>query len=137
MLEGIEKSDIIFHLVFFISVTSVLIQGTTLPLVARWLHVDAPQKKKRLTVLDLELSDTMKSELIEVTIPEQSKVVGKAIVKLGFPQDSMIVLLGREGKYLQPNGATTLLPNDKLLILARTKEVLDEVKERLGIPVES
>jgi cell volume regulation protein A len=136
MIEGVEKADIIFRLVFFISVTSVLIQGTTLPLIARWLHVEAPQKKKKLTMLDLELSDTMKSELIEVTIPGDSRVVGKAIVKLGFPQDSMIVLLSRDGKYIQPNGATTLMPADKLLILARTKEVLDEVRSRLGLPAE-
>lgn len=137
ILEGVEKAEIIFHLVFFISVTSVLIQGTTLPLVARWLHIEAPQKKKRLTVLDLELSDTIKSELIEVQIPADSKVVGRPIFKLGFPQDAMIVLLSRSGKYIQPNGATTLLPEDKLLILARTKEVLDEVRLRLGLPAEA
>ncbi len=137
MLEGVDKSGMIFNLVFFISVTSVLIQGTTLPLVARWLHVEAPQKKKRLTVLDLDLSDTMKSELIEVMIPAESRVVGKPIVKLGFPQDSMIVLLSRAGKYMQPNGATTLQADDKLLILARTKDVLDEVRSRLGLPAES
>jgi cell volume regulation protein A len=137
ILEGVGKAEIIFHLVFFISVTSVLIQGTTLPLVARWLHLEAPQKKKRLTVLDLELSDTIKSELIEILIPADSRVVGKPIVKLGFPQDALIVLLSRNGKYLQPNGATTLLPEDKLLVLARTKEVLDEVRARLGLPAES
>jgi cell volume regulation protein A len=137
MLEGVEKADMIFNLVFFISVTSVLIQGTTLPLVAKWLHVEAPQKKKKLTVLDLDLSDTIKSELIEVTIPEGSRVVGKQLVKLGFPHDAMIVLLSRDGKYVQPNGATSLLAKDKLLILARTKEVLEEVRERLGITAES
>jgi cell volume regulation protein A len=48
----------------------------------------------------------------------------------------MIVLLSRDGKYIQPNGATTLMPADKLLILARTKEVLDEVRSRLGLPAE-
>ena len=49
----------------------------------------------------------------------------------------MIVLLSREGKYLQPNGATTLIENDKLLVLARTKEVLEEVRIRLGLTPEA
>src|SRR4030095_12547045 len=110
-----------------------LIQGTTLPLVAKWLHLIVPQKVKRKTVLDLELSDTIKSELIEVMIPPQSKVIGKPIVRLGFPKAAMIVLLSRDGKYLQPNGATTLQEGDKLLILANTKDVLDEVKGKLGV----
>src|SRR5690606_4112225 len=42
MLAGIEKADMIFNIVFFISVTSVLIPDTSLPAVARWLHVALP-----------------------------------------------------------------------------------------------
>ncbi len=133
LLEGIEKAEMIFNLVFFISVTSVLVQGTTLPVVARWLHLVVPQKIKRKTVLDLELTDSIKSELIEVMIPAQSRVIGKPIVKLGFPKAAMIVLLSRGGKYIQPGGATTLEEGDKLLILANTKEVMNDVKATLGI----
>ncbi len=133
LLEGVEKAEMIFNLVFFISVTSVLVQGTTLPVVAKWLHLVVPQKVKRKTILDLELSDSIKSELIEVLIPAQSKVIGKPIVKLGFPKAAMIVLLSRAGKYIQPGGATILEEGDKLLILANTKDVMQEVKETLGI----
>src|SRR5690606_20828883 len=39
LLAGIEKANMIFNIVFFISVTSVLIQGTTLSIVAKWLKV--------------------------------------------------------------------------------------------------
>ena len=42
LLAGIEKANMIFNIVFFISVTSVLIQGTTLTLVAKWLKVAFP-----------------------------------------------------------------------------------------------
>lgn len=132
LLEGLDKADMIFNLVFFISVTSVLVQGTTLPLVAKWLRLTVPQKVKRKTALDLELADTIKSELIELLIPEKSKVIGKPVVKLEFPANTQIVLLSRGGKYFQPNGATILEMGDKLLILASTKEALNEVKERLG-----
>src|SRR5690606_17715080 len=46
LLAGIEKADMIFNIVFFISVTSVLVQGTTLTTVAHWLHVALPEKVK-------------------------------------------------------------------------------------------
>ncbi|HEV7782922.1 MAG TPA: potassium/proton antiporter [Chitinophagaceae bacterium] len=133
MIAGVAKADMIFHLVFFISVTSVLIQGTTLPLVAKWLRLSVPQKIKRKTVLDLELSDTIKSELIELLIPPGSNAIGRSIVKLQLHKDAMIVLLSRNGKYIQPGGATKLEAEDKLLVLASNKEVLKEVKESLGI----
>jgi potassium/hydrogen antiporter len=133
LIAGLEKADMIFNLVFFISVTSVLIQGTTLPLVAKWLKVVVPKNVKRKTILDLELSDTIKSELVEMLLPGNSKAVGKQIVNLEFPKTAMIILLSRNGKYIQPSGSTVLEENDKLLVLANNKEVVEEVKEDLGI----
>lgn len=123
----------IFNLVFFISVTSVLIQGTTLPLVAKWLKVIVPKNVKQKTILDLELTDTIKSELIELLVPGNSNAIGKPIVKLRFPKKAMIVLLSRNGKYSQPGGFTMLEEGDKILVLASSKEVVQEVKDSLGI----
>lgn len=133
LIAGIGKADIIFHLVFFISVTSVLIQGTTLPIVAKWLKVVVPKNIKQKTILDLELSDTIKSELIELILPGDSEVVGKQIVALKFPKTAMIVLLSRSGKYIQPSGSTVLEEGDKLLILANNKEDLVEIRDALDI----
>ena len=53
LTAGIEKANIIFNLVFFISVTSVLIQGTSIPLVAKWLNLAVPVNLKKKSVLDL------------------------------------------------------------------------------------
>ena len=62
LIAGVERANMIFNIVFFISVTSVLLQGTTLPLMAKWLHVSVPEKAKRRTPLDIELSDNVKTE---------------------------------------------------------------------------
>jgi cell volume regulation protein A len=40
LVAGLPQADLIFHLVFFIVLTSVVLQGTSIPLVARWLNVD-------------------------------------------------------------------------------------------------
>ncbi len=134
MIAGISKADIIFHLVFFISASSVLLQGYTLPLVAKWLKVIVPKKAgKKLTSLDMELYDTIRSEFVEVILPGNSVAVGKPIVKLKLPKPALIVLLVRDGKYIQPNGATVLEEGDKLLLLANNKEILSEVYSSLGV----
>ncbi|MBL7738268.1 MAG: potassium/proton antiporter [Chitinophagaceae bacterium] len=134
LIAGIGKADVIFHLVFFISASSVLLQGSTLPIVARWLKVIVPKKKsKRMTALDFELYDTIQSEFVEMVLPGNSKAVGKAIVKLGLPKPALIVLIVREGKYIQPNGSTILEEGDKLLVLANNKDVLHEIYNILGV----
>ena len=133
LLAGLTKADVIFHLVFFISVSSVLLQGYTLPLVAKWLKVKVPEKIKQITEHDMEIYDTVRSEFVEVILSGSSPVVGKAIVKLKLPKSALIVLLEREGKYIQPNGSTILEENDKLLLLANNKEVLNEVYHTLGV----
>ncbi|MEI9943231.1 MAG: potassium/proton antiporter [Chitinophagaceae bacterium] len=133
LLAGVSKADTIFNLVFFISASSVLLQGYTLPLVADWLKVTVPKKIKKITTLEMELYDTVRSEFIEIILPGSSPAIGRAIVKLRLPKSALIVLLIRDGKYSQPNGSTLLEEGDKLLVLANNKEVLNEVYQALGV----
>ena len=133
LIAGVAKADLIFHLVFFISASSVLLQGYTLPIVAKWLKVTVPQKAKKITEYDMEVYDTVKSELVEVILPGNSQAVGRPIVKLKIPKSALIVLLVRDGKYIQPNGSTILEENDKLLLLANNKSALHEIYQALGV----
>ncbi len=105
----------------------------TLPLVAKWLRVTVPKKAKKISSLDMELYDTIQSEFVEIILPGNSEAVGKAIVKLKLPKPALIVLLVREGKYIQPNGSTVMEEGDKLLVLANNKEILSEVYKSLGV----
>jgi cell volume regulation protein A len=133
LIAGLGKADMIFNLVFFISVSSVLLQGTMLHIVADWLRVTVPKKAKRMTALDHELYDTIQSEFVEILLPGNSEAVGKAIVKLKLPKPALIVLIVREGKYIQPNGSTVLEEGDKLLMLASNKDILNDVYKTLGV----
>jgi len=131
LLAGIDKSQMIFNLVFFISLTSVLMQGTTLRYFAKGLHVSVPEKAKQRTPPDIELSDTMKSELTEIEIDEKSPAAGKRILDIGFPRAALIALIKRKGKFITPNGSTLIEPNDTLVIIAESAESLKLVHECL------
>lgn len=133
LIEKIQNANMIFNLVFFISVSSVLLQGSTLAIVAKWLKVTVPQKVKRKFALDLELSDSERNELIEIEIPEDSKAVDKPIVKLGFPHTATIVMLKRKGKYIMPSGSTILEYGDRLFILANNKTDQEQVSKALDL----
>jgi potassium/hydrogen antiporter len=133
MLAGVHYADTIFNLVFFISVSSVVLQGSSLPIVARWLHVSVPGKIKRNFPLDIELKEDIKSELVELDIPSNSPVVGRAVVQIGMPKGSLIVLIHRDDKYITANGETIIEANDHLLVMADNKSVVEEVYTNFGL----
>jgi len=137
LLAGVEKSHMIFNIVFFISLTSVIIQGTTLPLVAKWLHLTLPEKAKQRTQTDIELTDGVKSVFTKIVIPYKSSAIGKQIVQLGLPKTTLISFIERDDKYVIPDGSTILQPNDKLFLLTENKEVLARVFECLGLQYNS
>lgn len=133
LLAGIEKAQMIFNIVFFISVTSVLIQGTTLTAMARFLQVAIPDKAKLKSPVDIVLEESIKSELVEIVLPENCSAVGKKIVQLNFPNKALISIIERGGKYITPNGSTGLEAGDKLHVISENKQVLARVFECLDI----
>lgn len=133
LLAGAEKAHMIFNIVFFISLTSVIIQGTSLAVVAKWLHLTLPEGAKPLTRNDIELSDDLKEMLTQIIIPSTSKSAGRPIVELGLPKATLIAIIERENRYITPSGSTVLLPGDKLTILSNNKEDIKQLYETLDI----
>ncbi len=133
LIAGAEKANMLFNIVFFISVTSVLIQGTTLPAVAKWLHLTLPEELKQRNPTDLELNDSIKSHLTELILSENCSMIGKQIVQIGLPKTSHISIIQRDGKFITPNGSTYLMKNDKLYVLTESTESLKEVFDCLDI----
>jgi potassium/hydrogen antiporter len=133
LIAGVSYANTIFNLVFFISVTSVILQGTSLSWIAKWLHVAVPEKVKRKFALDQELKEESKSVLIELDIPDNSQTIGKQLVQLKLPRLTMVVLIQREGKYITPSGDTEIHGGDHFLILTNSKESVDTIYESLDI----
>lgn len=133
LLAGAEKAQMIFNIVFFISLTSVLIQGTTLPVVARLLHLTVPGKAKQRTQADLDLSSSVKSVMTEIFIPAKCNSVGKQVVQLGLPKTTDIAIIQRGNKYITPSGSTVIEAKDKLFVLSENKDILGKVFSCLDI----
>jgi potassium/hydrogen antiporter len=133
LIHGIENANLIFNVVFFITVSSVLFQGTTLSIVARWLHLTVPEKIRKRSPLEIELVDNFKSEMLEIELRPGNKTIGKSIVQLAFPQTAIIVMINRNGKFIRPGGSTLLEEGDKLHVLADNKESIESIYRSLGI----
>lgn len=117
LLEGVPEADILFNLVFFIVITSVLLQGTTISHAARLLGLDdaghVPQTRK----VEFEFPYDEGRKKVEIEIPDSSQAAGKQIVELGLPESALIMLITRGGSSIVPRGATILEGGDKLLVM--------------------
>ncbi len=127
LLAGAEKAHMIFNIVFFISLTSVIIQGSTLSVVAKWLRLTIPESDKQLTQTDIELTDSIKEVLTEIVLPPDCSIIGKQIVQLGLPKTTFISIIQRDSKFITPSGSTQLEAEDKLFVLTENKEDLNSV----------
>ncbi|MGE0088937.1 MAG: potassium/proton antiporter [Bacteroidales bacterium] len=133
LIAGIDKADMIFNIVFFISVTSVLVQGTSLTTVANWLGVSLPLKAKPLSLIEKFLYDPPKTIMREIEIGNDCSRIGKKIVEIGFPKNTIIAMIKRGDKYLTPNGSTIINSKDVLIVLSDTEEGIEKVNALFGI----
>jgi cell volume regulation protein A len=131
LLANVSDAGHIFNLVFFIVLTSVLLQGTSLPLVVRWLGLARPQSFKPRYPLEFEEGEGIETTLMDFVIPYNSGVVGKPILELGFPEQSVIALIVRDDQHIVPTGSTILEPGDVLLVVLN-KESISEVNKILS-----
>jgi len=134
LLAGIDKANMIFNIVFFISVTSVLIQGTTLSIVAKWLNVAIPENAKPISEIEKLILELPKSSLQEFVILPDFHAVNKRIVDLNFPKSAFIIMIKRNGEYIRPGGSTEIAAKDVLMVLADSKEDFKKVHDCLHRP---
>ena len=132
-LAGLEQAPIIFNVVFFVVLTSALLQGASIALVSRWLGLAEPASANAKAPLELVPAENMNTDLVELTLPAHSPAVGKQILELGLPPETLIALVRRNNEYLVPTGSTRLQAGDTLLVLCN-REGVQKVRQRLQAP---
>lgn len=132
LLAGVEYADLIFSIVLFIVLTSALLQGWSISFAARLLKVDAPIIKKIRSPIEFESSPDDTNDLYDFIISDNSPLVGKQIVEVGLPKESLIVMINRNEQYIVPTGGTIIEAGDVLLILTN-KKTISEVKSKIDV----
>jgi len=132
VLADIPGSDTIFNIVFFVVLVSVLLQGSTLIGVAKYLNITIPYVPKLQHPFNLRDNTDIRNELVEITVSPGSSAVNRQIVNLGLPDSSLIVLISRQEDILVPNGNTIVQAGDVLLILA-DKIALKNIRETMSL----
>lgn len=130
LMAGYEYSIFIFDVVFFIVLTSVVVQGTLLMPVARYLKVDEPLASRPSFSLAIERHGQAQGETREIEILPNMAAAGKTVADLNVPPEVLILLIGRGDGFVVPRGQTRIEPYDTLLILgdeAKLREAHDVI----------
>jgi len=125
-----EVASLIFNVVFFITILSLVIQGSTVSLMAERLGLSKvlPQDN-----FGIDLPDKIKSALSEIEVREAFLAGGKHLKEISLPAGTLVVMVKRGEEYFVPTGGTQLELGDKLLVLTDNDTQLKTDLQKLGI----
>ncbi|MBR1418365.1 MAG: cation:proton antiporter, partial [Synergistaceae bacterium] len=129
--NGHPQARYIFNLIFFVVLTSVLLQGKTLAIAAKLLKLDTWVRAAKSYPLAFDRTPgTGSEETREIDLLPDAAVIGHRVSELKFPDGVTILLINRGSKFLIPKGGTVLEKDDTLLIFGERAK-LSEVEKQL------
>ncbi len=119
VVAGVAEADVIFNVVFFVVVTSTLVQGVTIEPLARWLGVTSTEQALPPPVADVGRVRQLGGELISWRVREGDAAAGLLIRELGLPREALVHLIVRDGRAIAPRGSTRVEAGDELHLMVQ------------------
>lgn len=126
VVANVEGSNQIFNIVFFITILSLVIQGTTISYVAKLLHLSIPLEKTG-NDFGVELPEEIDTTLHDLVLTNEMLEKGDRLMDMNIPKGTLVMLVKRGEEFLIPNGTMRLHEGDKLLFISENKK--EEEKE--------
>lgn len=117
MMNNIEGADTLFNIVFFITLLSLLIQGSTLPIVARWLNLDE-EVQQEVSLFGVEIPHHTGASMEEREVTPQMLINGARLMDLDLRDEELVILVRRGEDYFVPKGKLEIHVGDVLLIVS-------------------
>ncbi len=129
LMAGVEGSELLFNVVFFVVLVSAVTQGWSLPVVARWLGLGQPSDPAPPLSVEINALRHVDGEIVDYTVAPSARVAGQALRDLALPDGVVVTLVVRGGEVIMPRGATALRPGDHVFIAMRTwlKPLIDRL----------
>ena len=130
MMAQIEQADLLFNVVFLSTIISLLVQGTTVSGMANLLGLAFEEREPAFGV---DMHEDMKSALTEIEVNESMLAGGRTLREIALPENTLVMMICRNGEYFVPKGNAELQLADKLLIISDRSEELETTYKDLGI----
>lgn len=117
VVAGVEGSNQLFDIVFFITLISLLVQGMSISKVAKMLKLDLPEEKTG-NAFGVELPDELDSKLNDITLTEEMLAKGRRLADMNLPKGTLVMIIKRGEEFIVPNGTMELKAGDQLLLIS-------------------
>ncbi len=121
VVADVPGASQIFNIVFFVTLLSLVVQGTTVISMARKLRLvdDTPQEEHDFGV---ELADEHPTSLQTLVLTAAHLEKGNTLSEIQLPAGALVMMIYRDGRYIVPNGKRILKEGDKLLMIKDTPD---------------
>ena len=120
VVADVPGAGAIFNIVFFITILSLIVQGTTVSQGASLLGLSTPLEKTG-NAFGVELPEEIDSDLWDMTVTEEVLSKGDTLKDMNLPQGTLVMIVKRGNEFLIPNGRLKLQVGDKLLLISEKK----------------
>lgn len=121
VVGAVPGAHVIFNIVFFITIVSLVVQGTTVSRVARLLKLSTPLEKSG-NDFGVELPEEIDSRLYDMTVTPEILEKSDTLKDMNLPKGTLVMIVKRDDRYLIPNGTLKLHVGDKLLLISEKNE---------------
>ena len=130
LMAHVENAGLLFNVVFLGTIISLLVQGTTVSGMANLLELAYEERESAFSV---DMHQDMKSALTEVEVNETMLESGHTLKDITLPENTLVMMVCRDGEYFVPQGKTELKLGDKLLVISDRSEELATTYKDMGI----
>ena len=119
VLAGVPNAESFFNIVFFVVLTSTLLQGATFEPLARAFRLTTEEPALPRPLLEVGTIRRLGAEVLEFPVGEDDAIAGRLVNELGLPREALVSVIVRGDQALLPRGSTTIEDGDRLHILVR------------------
>ena len=130
IMHGVEHAELLFNVVFLSTIISLVVQGTTVSGMANLLGL---AYEERESAFNVAMHENMKSALTEVEVNGSMLESGQTLKEITLPENTLVMMVCRDGEYFVPQGKTELKLGDKLLVITDRSEELETTYKDMGI----
>ena len=117
VVENVEGAELIFNIVFFITLLSLVLQGSSITAAAKMLKLNDETPDEEVNTFGVEIPEEA-GKLVEITLTEEALLHGRTLKEIRLPEGMLVMMIKRDGKFIVPNGTVELKAGDRLLIIS-------------------
>ncbi|MCF0187297.1 MAG: potassium/proton antiporter, partial [Bacteroidaceae bacterium] len=125
VIAGVEGSSQLFNIVFFVTLLSLLVQGTTVISFAKKLKI-AEEPSVEESDFGVELSEELSTSLHTMIVTKEHLETAETLRDMNLPKGQLVMMIRRNNQHIIPNGRLKLKAGDALLIIEENEPVMPQ-----------